>query len=133
MTNEAVIARYFACLDAEDWDAMRELWHEDGELRAVGARPRAGRDAVLRYFGRLFAPWPRHTDIPTRVIVAGDVVTAEVRFEGTTPHGDTVAFEAVDVFDLEEGRIRKLSNWYDLDYVRRALQSETAVAPPSTG
>jgi hypothetical protein len=54
LTNEAVIAHYFACLDAEDWDAMRELWHEDGELRAVGARPRDGRDAVLRYFGRLF-------------------------------------------------------------------------------
>jgi ketosteroid isomerase-like protein len=118
---EATIQRYFTCLDTEDWDGMREIWHQDGELRAVGARPRRGVDEVIGYFSGLFGPWPRHTDIPTRLIVAGDTVTAEVRFEGTTPDGKDVTFEAVDLFDLEGGRIKRLSNWYDIAYVRKTL------------
>jgi len=64
------------------------------------------------------------------------VVTAEVRFEGHHATRPTPSrFEAVDVFDLEEGRIRKLSNWYDLDYVAPCgLQSEDrGPRPPSTG
>jgi hypothetical protein len=33
----------------------------------------------------------------------------------------------VDLFDFEDGLIRRLTNWYDIDYARKALQ------PPSVG
>jgi ketosteroid isomerase-like protein len=120
----SVVADYFRCLNTENWVRMREIWHPLGELKAVGARPRNGHDEVIGYFSRLFRPWPKHEDIATRVIVAGDVATAEVRFEGTTHGGRSVAFEAVDVFDAYGGLIRKLSNWYDLDHVRRTLAED---------
>ncbi len=119
-----VVAEYFVCLDTENWERMTELWHPDASLRAVGARPRSGRGEVIGYFSRLFRPWPQHRDVPTRIVVADNVVTAEVRFEGITPGGRAVTFEAVDVFDLDDGRIRALSNWYDIDFVRRSLAEE---------
>ena len=31
-----------------------------------------------------------------------------------------VVFDAVDLFDVDDGRIRRLSNWYDLVYARKA-------------
>jgi ketosteroid isomerase-like protein len=124
-----VVSEYFVCLDTENWERMTELWHPDASLRAVGARPRSGRDAVIEYFSRLFRPWPQHRDVPTRIVVAGDVVIAEVRFEGITPGGRSVTFEAVDVFDLDAGRIHALSNWYDIDFVRRTLAEDDAVPP----
>ena len=62
---EDVVLAYFVCLDTEDWDRMRTLWHPDAELRAVAARPRNGLDEVIAYFSKLFRPWPRHTDRPT--------------------------------------------------------------------
>jgi ketosteroid isomerase-like protein len=119
----SVVLRYFECLDQEDWGSMRDLWRADGELRAVGARPRDGVDAVIGYFSKLFAPWPTHEDRPTRLLVApaDRVVTAEVVFTGRTHEGRDVRFEAVDVFDLTDGRIQRLSNWYDIDFVRRTL------------
>jgi ketosteroid isomerase-like protein len=129
MTSAAVmrevVARYFACLDREDWDGMRELWCADGRLRAVGARPRDDRDEVIAFFSKLFAPWKEHEDRPTRVLVAESDATAvaEVLFIGRTADGRQVRFEAVDVFDFAEGRISRLSNWYDIDYARRALAS----------
>jgi ketosteroid isomerase-like protein len=122
-TMREVALRYFTCLDTEDWEQMAGLWTEDGVLRAVGARPRDGRDAVIGYFAKLFTPWPSHVDAPTRLIVAEaeQTVIAEVTFTGTTPDGREVSFDAVDVFDLRDGRICKLSNWYDVDYARKVL------------
>jgi ketosteroid isomerase-like protein len=125
MEVEDTVRNYFTCLDTENWDAMRELWHVDAELRAVGTRARKGVDEVIAYFSTLFAPWPRHTDAPTRLLISGHTVVAEVTFTGTTADGRDVSFDAVDVFDLAEGRIRRLTNWYDLAYARRVLSGST--------
>jgi uncharacterized protein len=116
-----ILRRYFACLDAEDWVTMRTLWHEDAQLSAVGARPRAGADAIVEYFSRVFAPWMRHTDAPTRFITSGDTIVVEVTFSGTTHDGRDVRFDAIDVFDLRDGLIARLSNWYDIALARRSL------------
>jgi ketosteroid isomerase-like protein len=130
-TSEArmreVVLGYFRCLDTEDWVTMPELWTPDAKLRAVGARPRDDRDGVIQYFSKLFAPWPAHRDHPERLIVSvpDQTVVAEVTFTGTTADGRDVRFEAVDVFDFEDGRICKLTNWYDIDYARRSI------APPA--
>jgi ketosteroid isomerase-like protein len=120
-TNEGLVRHYFTCLDSEDWVAMRDLWHEDSTLRAVGARQRRGVDEVIGYFSKLFTPWAKHEDRPTRLLISGDAIVAEVTFYGTTGDGREVAFEAIDVFDLAGGRISRFSNWYDLDYARKAL------------
>jgi ketosteroid isomerase-like protein len=121
MTTEETIRDYFRCLDEEDWEGMRRLWTDDGALRAVGARPRSGREEVLGFFEKLFDPWREHEDRPVRIVVAGDVVTADVLFLGTTTDGREVSFEAVDVFDLRDGQIAKMSNWYDIALARKAL------------
>lgn len=122
-TMRTTVLEYFRCLDNEDWDAMREIWHEDGTVRAVGARPRDDREGMIQYFSKIFVPWQRHEDKPTRLVVseAEGVVLAEVTFTGVTEDGRTVVFEAVDVFDLVDGRIKKLTNWYDIDYARKSL------------
>jgi ketosteroid isomerase-like protein len=117
------VLRYFRCLDTEDWDGMREIWHEDGTLRAVGARPRDDREGMIEYFSKIFRPWQQHEDKPTRLIVSerDGTITAEVTFTGVTSDGRTVVFDAIDVFDLVDNRIKKLSNWYDIDYARKSL------------
>jgi ketosteroid isomerase-like protein len=130
MSPEDVVRHYFVCLDTEDWKTMRTLWHRDAELRAVGARPRYGLDEVIGYFSKLFTPWQRHSDAPTRLILSGDTVVAEVTFRGTTAGGREVSFDAVDIFDFDGGLIRRLTNWYDIAYAREALAD---TVPPSRG
>ena len=128
--DEAVVRRYFHCLDTEDWVTMRTLWNDDAELRAVGTRPRSGGDAAVEYFSRIFAPWQQHTDAPMRLIKDGETIVVEVTFTGTTHDGRDVSFDAIDVFDMRDGRIQKLSNWYDIAYARRVL---TEGSPASGG
>ena len=121
MTHLTLIDRYFTCINNEDWVGFAELWESDAEVRAVGTRPRRGISEIEGFYRGLFSPWLRHRDTPTRVLPSGDAVTVEVRFDGETHDGQSLDFEAVDVFDLGDGRIRRLSTWYDLVLVRRRL------------
>jgi ketosteroid isomerase-like protein len=130
--RDELLPTYFRCLDTEDWELMRTLWHPDATMLAVGTRPRVGIDDIIEFFSTLFAAWPAHEDRPTRTITAEGTSTVEVLFLGTTADGRTVQFEAVDVFDVDGGRIRKLSNWYDIAYVRRALAADAPPAQPSS-
>jgi ketosteroid isomerase-like protein len=124
----ALVADYFDCVNRDDWTGLRALWHPDGEWRAVGARPRTGRDQVIEYFTTLFEPWSSHHDEPVRVVVGGSVATVEVRFEGITLEGTPIGFDAVDIFDVADGLIRRMSNWYDLVFVRRQLAAAALAA-----
>ena len=115
------VQAYFDAINAEDIEALRPLWTADVELRAVGSRARRGIDEAMDYFGPLFDPWVEHLDLPTRVIGDGDAVAVEIRFSGRTEGGRELTFDAVDVFDLADGKIRRLTTWYDLVWLRKQL------------
>ncbi len=119
--NREVVTAYFAAINSEDWDALAELWHDDAVWRATGARPRRGKKDVLIYYPRALALYPDHDDEPTRIIDAGDTIVVEITFTGRTPGGKPVTFEAVDVFDFEEGLIKGFSSWFDMDELRAQL------------
>ena len=113
------IRRYFDGLNGEDWEGFGAIWTEDAELVGVGARPRSGREDVLTYYSTVLVPYPVHHDDPYAIHVCGDTVTVEIAFSGETHEGVPVEFEAVDVFTLRDGRICRLTTWYDIDRVRK--------------
>ncbi len=116
------VGAYFEAINAEDWDALAGLWEPDAELYPAGARPRHGREEIAAYYPRLLAVWTEHVDRPRRRITEADTVVVEIAFTGTTREGRSVAFDAVDVFDLAGPRIRRLSIWYDTAAVLRQVQ-----------
>ena len=119
--NLDVIDRYFAAINSEDWPALALLWHRDVEWRATGARPRRGKEDVLTYYPRALALYPKHHDDPARIIDAGETITVEIVFTGETRDAKPIRFDAVDVFDFEDGLIRGFSSWFDLDELRGQL------------
>ena len=119
----SVVRRYFDAVDAEDVDTLRHLLHPDVALTACGSRPRRGSEAVIDLFGRIFERFPVHSDRPTRLICDGNTVVAEIHFEGRSATGVDVSFEAVDVFDIVDGRIVRLTQWLDSARLERQLRS----------
>lgn len=119
----SVVRRYFDAVDDEDFDTLRRLLHPDVALTACGSRPRQGSEAVLALFTKIFARFPVHSDRPTRLICDGGTVVAEVQFEGTSAGGVDVTFEAVDIFDITDGRIVRLTQWLDSAHLERQLRS----------
>ena len=117
------VEQYFALLNADDLRPFPDLWHEDAELVAFGRdgrRTRRGRPEVLRYYEHLFAPWSAHHDEIIGASV-GTWTTVEILFTGRTHDDRPVAFDALDVFVLEDGRIRRLAIWHDVLTTRRLL------------
>lgn len=123
MTDEAIHAlldAYFNGLNTEDWHGLEALLCEDAELEAPGAR-RRGASAVAKYFSDALAPYPKHLDKPGRRVIVGCTAAVEIRFVGRMVNGAPMEFDAVDVFDVRDGRIARLTSWYDSHEVRRGL------------
>lgn len=125
---QAVVDAYFDGINAERYDDVGRLFAADGVLIAPGIRPLRGPQEIARYFAKALAPYPVHHDGPTRHVVAGNTVTTEIAFTGALASGAPIAFDAVDVFDLDgEGRIVKLTTWYDSHLVRSRLAAAQAL------
>lgn len=122
-----VVARYFAAINAEDYDALGPVFAPDAVLRAVGGIERHGREEIVAHFPKVLAALPDHHDEPTRAVVGTldghPVVTVEIHFTGRSGAGAPVVFDAVDVIDLtpDGSAITSLTTWYDSAAVGRML------------
>jgi len=114
---------YFAALNAEDWELMASVLHPELDLIPSGSRPRIGSDKAIAMFQKIFERFPVHQDNPTRFLEAGNTVVVEISFAGATQDGQEVAFDAVDIFDVEDGRIYRLSQWFDTAALASMLES----------
>jgi limonene-1,2-epoxide hydrolase len=119
--SRAVVERYFAALNADRLADLEEVFSADVEIHTVGMRPVVGRDAAIAHFRRVLAGYAAHEDRVTRWLEAGDAIVTEIDFEGALDGGRPIAFSALDVFDLADGRIRRVATWYDTHDVRRQV------------
>lgn len=119
-----VVRAYFAAVNDRRFDDLAALLTEDAELRPVGSPPRRGREDVAAYYPPLLAGFTSSFDDAHTFHVAGDVVTVEIAFRGETAEGRTVAFDAVDLFRLREGRIASIRILYDVLEVARQVRGD---------
>lgn len=123
--SRAVVEDYFAAINADRFADLGTVFSADVEIHTVGMRPVVGREAAMTHFVGVLAGYAAHEDRVTRWIEAGDTIVTEIRFEGTLDGGQPITFSALDVFDLADGRIRKVTTWYDTRDVRRQVRTPT--------
>ncbi|MDE0729469.1 MAG: nuclear transport factor 2 family protein [Acidimicrobiales bacterium] len=119
--HRSVIDRYFVALNDEDYEVLKEVFHPAAVLRPPGTRARTGHDEIMRFFLKVFKKFPQHVDTPSRVLSDGNCVTVEIDFTGVTSNQNSVAFAAVDIFDIENSQIINLSQWFDTVEVARQV------------
>ena len=107
------IQSYFTALNTEDWELMATVLDPELDLVPSGSRPRTGSDKAIAMFQKIFERFPVHQDNPTRFICDGSTVVVEITFNGATADGRELSFDAVDIFDVRDGRICRLSQWFD--------------------
>ena len=127
---QTIVQQYFASINSRDWSALREILHPHLSLQVVGRGRLEGVDAAVDYFETLLAGFVEGTDRPTRFLESGSSVVVEIDFDGRTVAGRPVAFSAVDVFDISDGKIKSLSVWYDSLDVARQVRGRPARTGP---
>jgi len=120
--NVTVAKTYFAAVNQKQMDNLAAVFAEDGVLTFPLLSPIRGRQAIREFYSGVLQFYPEAFDDVTRWFVSesGDVA-AEIHFEGRTATGHTVAFDAVDVFTIENGVIQDLHIFYDSAKVQQMV------------
>ncbi|MCE3551644.1 nuclear transport factor 2 family protein [Pseudonocardia sp. RS11V-5] len=119
--SRAVVEGYFAAINSDSFADLAAVFADDVEIHTVGATPVVGREAALAHFPKVLASYAEHEDRVTRWIETPGAIVTEIDFEGKLADGRPVVFCALDVFDLRDGRIAKVTTWYDTRDVRRQV------------
>lgn len=128
----AVLDHYFDGVNGERYEDVAALFTPEGTLHAPGFPVQRGPQEIGPYFERVLAAYPVHHDQPTRFDVVNGAVTVHISFKGELASGAPLSFDAVDVFDFaRDGRIERLTTWYDSRAVFARLTSAEALRAPS--
>jgi limonene-1,2-epoxide hydrolase len=113
----AVIDRYWAMLEKQDWDAAPEVYADDAleEWPQSGERIR-GRDNIMA-INRNYPGFPTLT--PRRTIAGGDIVVSEVVLD----YGGEI-YNGVSVFEVANDRIVKQTDYFAAPFDAPAWRSE---------
>jgi len=116
--------RYTEAINAHDATAIGALYADDGVFSEPAGEIR-GREAIVQYWGRLFAAFPDLNGRDEFKAESGDTAINEWSFSGTnsgpleTPEGTMpatgkrVAFRGCDALTVRDGRIQSHRAYYD--------------------
>ncbi|MBI4261407.1 MAG: nuclear transport factor 2 family protein [Actinobacteria bacterium] len=131
-----LVERWTDAMTRHDREAAVACFHPDYEDVAparLGEEVR-GVDEVRRNFRRLLETFP---DLRAEVLStagAGDELWMEWRMSGTRPDGSAMAFVGVNIFDLEDGLLRRGRIYTDLVRDSGTVEAQVGrmTGPPSS-
>ena len=137
MPNPVAIVREFCeLMEKRDPDALRPLLAEDAVYQNVGMPAVIGVDAIVENMGAQFAMFPDAYAFEI-VNIAGDgpVVLTERLDYIQTPNGEKPAVPVMGTFVVDDNKITRWTDYFDLNLTVKLLQGEdiTALVPASPG
>lgn len=125
--NRTAVEGYFAAINSDSFADLAEVFAPEVEIHTVGAEPVVGRDAALAHFPVVLSGYATHDDRVTRWISGVDdggeeAIVCDIAFSGSMADGREVRFEALDVFDVRDGLITRVTTWYDTRLVARQVR-----------
>ncbi len=120
--NLQVVQKYFASLNETRLDDLAKVFAEEATLHFPTYEPIRGLAAIQSFYRAVLEYYPKHFDNPVKFFFSDDGgVAVEIHFEGETIKGQPMVFDAVDVFEVENGRVKNLQIRYDSAKVAQML------------
>lgn len=106
-----VVGAYFAAVDANDFDALLELFDDDIVYERPGYEPMRGKDRLRQFFTteRVIASGKHQIE---DILAVGDKATAWGSFQGTSHDGNTLSEKFCDVYEFRNQRIYRRSTYF---------------------
>ena len=120
--------RYGAAWAERDLDAIMAMHTEDTVFHLHGGgEPAIGRRATRAAFAAALAEWPDIRFDRKRVHIGAGHFVSEYEMSATTPDGQLLVCDGVDVFAVDEDRVARKDTYLDWP----ALQQQQAAGPVS--
>lgn len=125
--DRAAVEGYFAALNSDSFADLEAVFAPEVEIHTVGAEPVIGRAAALAHFPAVLSGYASHDDRVRRWLSGVDdtgsaAIVCEIAFSGTLTDGRAIRFDALDVFDVRDGLITRVTTWYDTRLVARQVR-----------
>ncbi len=135
MSNPIAIVREFCeLMEKRDPDALRPLLAENAVYQNVGMPAITGVDAILDNMGAQFAMFPdAYAFEIVNIASDGPVVLTERLDYIQTPNGEKPAVPVMGTFVIDDNKITRWTDYFDLNLTVKLLQGEdiTALVPAS--
>lgn len=119
-----IVTCYFRLVNEERFDELFRLFDPDLEFSAPFCFSVRGLEHVKPFYLRVPLEYPEHEDTPTEILCSDNKAAVLIEFVGRTRHGLPVAFKAIDWFEIEKGKIKSLSIFFDSFSLARLLKGE---------
>jgi uncharacterized protein (TIGR02246 family) len=120
--NIAVVKKYTEAINQRDIDSFLSAFAPDAEwLDPVGAPGYVGHEQIRRGIQGFWDALPSLTLTPMRIIAEGNYVVSEVACDEATAEGKRAHHEAVDIFEIKDGKIKTCYAYYDPGWISRQL------------
>lgn len=118
--NERVIRDFVAAWPRLDAKELAGYFAEDGVYHNMPMAPIAGRANIEKLIAGFIGAWTKtHWDL-LHVLCAGDVVVTE-RVDHIVAGGKSVDLPVAGVFELENGKIKRWRDYFDMGTYQRAM------------
>jgi ketosteroid isomerase-like protein len=131
--NKQIVLAFLEALSRGDRESARAAFHRDARWKYPpslgGPGVHQGRDAIFDvYFAvdeKLYETGTREYDIEVLSAVAeGNRVAVEMRHRGTTLRGEPYETDYHVLYELRDGAIQEVHEYFDSLYVRRLYSDE---------
>ncbi|MFI5048018.1 MAG: SgcJ/EcaC family oxidoreductase [Acidimicrobiia bacterium] len=113
MSAEAVVADLFAAFERGDVDAMVRLFADDAVYHNVPMDPAVGVDAIRELLTQ-FTGLMEGVRIEVHRQLSDGAFVMQERTDSFSTGGTRVSFPICGVFEIEDGRIKRWSEYFDM-------------------
>lgn len=142
MNIQALVETYLYSWNEHDVDAIIALFSEDGQYTDPNCADGLSGVALAGYINGLYSVFPDlHFETIRLLSVDENTMIAEWVMRGTNsgslkglpPTGQAIALDGIDVFDVEDGRIKSVKGYFNGGTMMEQLGLQIDVQPKSLG
>jgi ketosteroid isomerase-like protein len=113
MNTTEVIVKYYASVNAGDWDLWLTIFDENLVMDEQLMGHVEGLNALREVANGLSTGFAKFLMHPQHVVVAGDEAAVIWRFEAETAKGEPINANGANYFRVQNGKITYMSNFHD--------------------
>ncbi len=118
--NKAIVRKFFAAVDNQDFGKLNELLADDFELKAQGLTQPWAKEDVFKDIRKYYTAFPDWKHSVEELVAEGEKVAVKViqrgthkaSYEGIEPTGTEVAKPGIHILTITDGKIRE---WWGME------------------